>query len=224
MNHFSYSGDRHSGGTDALIAGLFCVAAGAAAYYAVSHWPFGRSDGQRRDDAPEVARRHGSGRAWRESALVGRTVTINRPRSELYAFWRDLKNLPQFMEDVHSIDVLDDKRSRWTVAGPGGAEVEFVSRITEERPDELIAWESEEGSSVRNSGRLTFRDAPGNRGTEVEIELAYDPPAGTAGRMVAKMMQREPNVQARRELKRFKQLMEAGEIATAMPGPAAPRA
>lgn len=224
MSYSSYARDRHSGGSDALIAGLVCVAAGAAAYYVVNRWPFGGSGDEARDDAPELARRRGRGRNWRESALIGRSVTINRPKSELFAFWRNFENLPKFMEDVRSVEVLDDKRSRWTIAGPGDSEVEFVSRITEERPDELIAWESEPGADVRNSGRITFRDAPGSRGTEVEIVLAYDPPAGVAGRAIAKMLQREPNVQARRELKRFKQFMETGEIATANPGPAAPRA
>ena len=90
-------------------------------------------------------------------------------------------------------------------------------------PGEVIAWQSTEDAPVPNSGRVTFRDAPGGRGTQVELRIAYDPPGGAVGQMAAKLFQREPNIQARRELKRFKQLMEAGEIATAEPGPAAPR-
>lgn len=175
------------------------------------------------EDAPRHALRRRAGGLGREGALVGRTVTINRPRSEVYARWRDFSRFPEFMENVRSVTVLDQTRSRWVIEAPAGTTVEFETRITEDRPDELIAWESDEDADVRNSGRVTFREAPGGRGTEVEAVISYDPPAGAVGRMAAKLFQREPNIQVRRELKRFKQLMEAGEIATAETGPAAPR-
>jgi uncharacterized membrane protein len=146
-------------------------------------------------------------------ALVGRTVTINRPRAELYAYWRDLANLPTFMDNVERIDVIDAKRSHWVVKAPAGRTVEWDARITEEREGELIAWASEEGADVPNSGRIDFRDA-GDRGTIVTATIAYDPPGGAIGQLVAKLFQREPAIQARRDLRRFKQLMETGEIAT----------
>ena len=144
--------------------------------------------------------------------LVGRTVTINRPRAELFAFWRDFANLSRFMENVERVDVLDGKRSHWVVKGPTGP-VEWDAVITEEQPDTLIAWTSDEGADVPNSGRVEFRDA-GARGTVVSVTIRYDPPAGFIGKAVAKIFQREPAIQARRELRRFKQLMETGEIAT----------
>lgn len=147
-------------------------------------------------------------------ALVGRAVTINRPRTELFAFWRDLGNLATFMENVERIDVLDEKRSHWVVKAPGGRTVEWDSLITEERDGEFIAWASEEGADVPNSGRVDFRDA-GVRGTVVTATILYDPPAGTVGKLVAKLFQREPKIQSQRDLRRFKQLMETGEIATA---------
>lgn len=156
--------------------------------------------------------------------LVGRTVTINRPRQELYAFWRDLRNLPLFMENIQSVTVMDDRRSHWVVRAPADKTVEWDARITEDEPGELIAWESTGDPDVRNSGRIEFRDSSNGRGTLVRATLVYDPPAGGLGKMVAKLFQREPKIQARRDLRRFKQLMEAGEIATAEPPAAAPRA
>lgn len=145
--------------------------------------------------------------------LVGRAVTINRPLGELFAYFRDFANLATFMENVEHIEVLDDRRSHWVVKAPGGKSVEWTSAITDERHDTFIAWASEEGADVPNSGRVDFRDA-GNRGTVVTATILYDPPAGTIGKLVAKIFQREPAIQARRDLRRFKQLMETGEIAT----------
>jgi uncharacterized membrane protein len=149
----------------------------------------------------------------RGDALVGRTVTINRPIGELFSYFRDFANLATFMENVERIDVLDDRRSHWVVKAPGGKTVEWTSVVTEEAPDSFIAWASEEGADVANSGRVDFRDA-GDRGTMVSATILYDPPAGTIGKLVAKIFQREPAIQARRDLRRFKQLMETGEIAT----------
>ncbi|TRO96205.1 SRPBCC family protein [Glycocaulis profundi] len=165
------------------------------------------------EDAPDKTLRGHPADDWREDTVVGRTVTIHRPRAELYAFWRDFSNLPGFMQHVRSVDDLGDGRSRWVVKSPAGS-LEFETRITEEREGELIAWESDEDAPVRNSGRIEFRDAPGGRGTQVDATIAYDAPGGAAGRLIAKLFQKEPKLQARRELKRFKQLMETGEVAT----------
>lgn len=150
----------------------------------------------------------------RGDTLVGKTVTINRSRTELYAFWRDFTNLPRFMENVISVVSAAEGRTHWTVKAPAGKTVEWISAVTEDRPNETIAWASEPGADVPNSGRVDFRDAPGGRGTWVSVTILYDPPAGIIGRAIAKMFQREPAIQARRDLRRFKQLMETGEIAT----------
>lgn len=146
--------------------------------------------------------------------LIGRSVTINRPRDELYAVWRDFGNLPRFLDNVERVDVVDDRRSHWVVKAPGGKTVEWDAVITQEQPGEMIAWASTEGAEVPNSGRIDFRDV-GGRGTVVSATIVYDPPAGFIGKVIAKMFQREPAIQARRDLRRFKQLMETGEIATA---------
>ncbi|MBN8808671.1 MAG: SRPBCC family protein [Sphingomonas sp.] len=146
--------------------------------------------------------------------LIGRAVTINRPAAELFAYWRDFANLATFMENVERVDVLDDARSHWVVKAPGGKTVEWDAVVTEEAKDSFIAWASSEGADVPNSGRIDFRDA-GDRGTVVTATILYDPPAGAIGKLIAKVFQREPAIQARRDLRRFKQLMETGEIATA---------
>lgn len=153
------------------------------------------------------------------SSVVARSVTINRPASELYSYFRDFANLPHFMENVISIEVRDPTHSHWTVKAPAGAKVQWDARVTEEQQDRLIAWTSEPGADVANSGRVEFRDA-GARGTVVTATIAYDPPGGVVGKVIAKMFQREPAIQARRDLRRFKQLMETGEIATPAMNPA----
>jgi len=149
----------------------------------------------------------------RGDKLVARAVTINRPREDCYAFWRDFTNLPPILDNVVRIEVLDNERSHWVVKSPGGGIVEWDSRITEDREGELIAWASEEGADIPNSGRIEFRDA-GNRGTVVVATINYDQPFGTLGRVISRIFQREPKMQAQRDLRRFKQLMETGEIAT----------
>jgi uncharacterized membrane protein len=176
-----------------------------------------------RDDAPVTTWKRGDaiGNATealieaRGDQLVGRAVTINKGRAELYAYWRDLRNLPHFMDNVERIDVLDDRRSHWVVKAPAGKTVEWDAVITEEDQDSFIAWASTEGADVPNSGRIDFRDAQGGRGTVVTATILYDPPAGVIGKVIAKLFQREPAIQARRDLRRFKQLMETGEVATA---------
>ena len=173
------------------------------------------------DDAPLVTRKEDLGEQARSQliephgdTLVGKTVTINRPKAELYSFWRDFTNLPRFMENVVSVVPVAEGRTHWMVKAPAGKTGEWSSVITADRPDEAIAWTSEEGADVPNSGRIDFRDAPGGRGTWVSATILYDPPSGIIGKVVAKMFQREPAIQARRDLRRFKQLMETGEIAS----------
>ena len=150
-----------------------------------------------------------------QSELIGRTVTINRPRHELYEFWRDFRNLPFFMENIESVAILDERRSHWVVKGPVNSNVEWDSLIVDDVPGELISWRSAEGAYVSNSGRIEFRDASNGRGTVVTVTITYDPPAGKIGKLFAKLFQREPNMQARQDLRRFKQLMETGEISSA---------
>ncbi len=176
---------------------------------------------RRNDDAPPTTSKSQETRdsavqalpETRGDTLIGRTVTINRSRAELYEYWRDFARLPTFMENVVRVDVPSRELSHWVVKAPGGKTVEWDARITEEKDGELIAWASSGDADFPNSGRIEFQDA-GDRGTMVTATIVYDPPAGVLGKLIAKMFQREPAIQARRDLRRFKQLMETGEVAT----------
>ena len=171
-----------------------------------------------RDDAPAATSKHKADPAALgtrdESAYSARTVTINRPHDEIYAFWRDQANLVPIMDNVRSITPNGEGRWHWVVEAPGGKAVEWDARITEDQPGRLLAWESEDGADVRNSGRIEFMDAGPGRGTYVSATIAYDPPLGAVGKLFAKLFQREPAIQSRRDLRRLKQFLETGEIAT----------
>ena len=147
-------------------------------------------------------------------SIAASAVTINKPAGELFAYFRDFSNLPSFMENIVSIEVIDATRSHWVVKAPAGQTVEWDAVITHEDEGRSFSWKSEPGADIDNSGHVDFRQA-GARGTVVTATIAYDPPMGIVGKLVAKMFQREPAIQARRDLRRFKQLMETGEIATA---------
>lgn len=144
-------------------------------------------------------------------ALFGKSVLINRPREELFAAWR-VERFPDFMENVVAVEALGGGTACWTIKAPLGREVHLVNSITESVEGQSISWQSEPESEIANSGEVRFADAPAGRGTYVTLILAYDPPAGKVGRLGAKLLQREPEVQARRDLHRFKQLMETGEV------------
>ena len=173
-----------------------------------------RSRGHRPPDSAPGRTQRGLAR-FAEYDVVGRTVTISRPREEVFAVWRDPAKLASFMENVRAVKQTGEKRAVWTIAGPAGFTVDVETEIVEERENELIAWRSVEGSQIETEGRVALRDAPADRGTEVEAIIAYKAPMGELGRAVAALFQKEPAIQGRRELKRLKMLMETGEIAIA---------
>lgn len=150
----------------------------------------------------------GSGTTRDESTTVEESVIINRPPRQIYDFWRNFENLPQFMDNIESVTRLNEVRSHWKIKAPAGTSVEFNSLVTEDIPGRLIAWKSEEGASVPNRGRVEFIETSDGGGTNVRATISYDPPAGAIGRVVAKLFQREPGVQARQDLDRLKALLE----------------
>ncbi|HEY6458123.1 MAG TPA: SRPBCC family protein [Steroidobacteraceae bacterium] len=184
-----------------------------------------------RDDAPIATAKHPAKAALsaREDAgsdIIGRSVTVDRPRQELYLFWRDFRNLPLFMTGIRRVEVDDAEHARWFVGRGGGTDQTFVwnTVILADRPDELIAWRTSDGTETLHEGSLQFRDAIGGRGAVVTATISYDQSGGRIGELIARILHRDPKVQARRDLRRFKQLMETGELATAAPPYAAPRA
>ncbi|MGE3956983.1 MAG: SRPBCC family protein [Vicinamibacterales bacterium] len=149
----------------------------------------------------------------RERAVrVEQVVTINRSADDLYRYWRDFTNFPRVMKHVTRVEQLDSRRSRWTASAPAGMSVSWDAEIVQDREGEWLAWRSLPDSQVENSGSVRFTPAPGARGTEVRVQLEYAPPAGRFGRAVAMLFGEEPEQQVRDDLRRFKQLMETGEI------------
>jgi|RhiMetdeSRZDD1v2_1073273.scaffolds.fasta_scaffold187251_1 uncharacterized membrane protein len=151
---------------------------------------------------------------------VAQSVTINRSPEELYRFWRDFQNLPRFMKHLESVRATGDRRSHWAAKAPAGRTVEWDAEITEDRPNELIAWRSLEGSDVDSVGSVRFERAPGGRGAIVRVEMRYSPPAGRVGATVARLLGEGPELRIKDDLRRFKQIMEAGEIITTEGQPA----
>lgn len=144
---------------------------------------------------------------------VSQTTTINRPREEVYGFWRNFENLPRFMYHLESVRSLGENRSHWVAKAPGGGTVEWDAEITEDTPNESISWHTLEGAEVESAGTVRFETAPGGRGTVVRVEMEYRPPAGRLGVMAAKLLGRSPEKQVKMDLLRLKQVLETGEIA-----------
>lgn len=185
-----------------LRGALITLAGGGLAYHGAS--------GQK-----SMQERVGDAVGTNQSIKVEKSATIsNKSPEELYQIWRNFENLPKFMRHLKSVTVLDERRSHWVANAPAGAEVEWDAEIISDQENWLIAWASVEGADIDNSGFVRFQPAPAGRGTEVKVVLEYTPPAGAIGAALAKLFGEEPEQQIGDDLSRFKQLMEAGEIAT----------
>ena len=167
-----------------------------------------------------AARQLGSGpqrtpaRRKDDTVRVSKTFTVNRTREEVYEFWKQLDNLPRFMTHLESVEILGNGRSRWTARGPAGFKVAWEAEIIEDSPNRSISWRSLPGSQIENRGTVRFDRAPGNRGTELRVLLEYAPPGGRAATMLAKLIGQAPEQVLQEDLRRLKQLLEAGEIST----------
>ena len=153
-----------------------------------------------------------SGSEGRGAVPVNKSIVVNAEPGEVYRFWRDLPNLARFMRHLESVTWTGEGRSHWVAKAPGGSTVEWDAEITEDRPNQLIAWRSLEGSEVQNAGSVRFEPAVGGRGTVVKVELDYSPPGGVAGALVAKLFGEDPEGQLQTDLRRFKQVVETGEV------------
>ena len=191
----------------AATGALTVVAVAAGAAWVASRNPRWSHDGRRRVDMPALAAGRG--------ARVERTVTVLRSPDELYARWHDLARLPELMAHLESVTPLDEKRSRWVARGPGGTRVMWEAEITADEPGRLIAWRSVAGSDIENAGSVRFTPAPGGRGTEVKVLLSYELAAGRLGEAAVCLLGESGDHEVREDLRRFKQRMETGEVATA---------
>ena len=194
-------------------AGAALTAAGGALMFrgATGHCPMYAAAGINTADDREGTR---EALAGARGTAVEEVVTINASADRLFAFWRKFDQLPRFMDHLVSVYQLDERRSHWVAKAPGRRTVEWDAEIINEIPGELIGWRTLDGADVVSAGSVRFKAATGNRGTEVRVRLQYDPPAGKVGATVAWLLGHEPSQTIREDLRRFKQLMETGEIAT----------
>ncbi|HZR24685.1 MAG TPA: SRPBCC family protein [Vicinamibacterales bacterium] len=194
-------------------AGVALAAAGTALIYrgATGHCPVYGAAGINTASGEDDTRAALSGS---RGVNVEEVTTINRSPSELYRFWRNFERLPAFMEHLVSVKQTDQRRSHWVAKAPAGRTVEWDAEIINEIPDELIGWRTLDGADVISAGSVRFVAARGGRGTEVRVRLQYEPPGGKVGSAIAWMFGEEPSQTIQEDLRRFKQLMEAGEVPT----------
>lgn len=186
-------------------AGGYLILRGATGHCVVNHALRTGTNRPSADGAAVIP--HGQG------IKVEKSVQIMKPASELYAFWRQLDNLPKFMTHLESVEILDGDKSHWVAKAPFGRTVSWDAEVIADTPNQKIAWRSLESADVPNAGSVTFEDK-GDRGTRVKVLLEYNPSAGILGAAIAKIWGEEPNQQVYSDLLRFRALMEAGEIPT----------
>ena len=150
------------------------------------------------------------------------SFAINCSPEAAYTLWRDFENLPKFMRNVESVKV-NGRESEWTALGPGETRLHWKAEITEDQPNQRISWCSLPGADVENRGTVEFHPGTAGRGTVVRVSMAYLPPAGPLGRAVAVLSGKHPEFTVREDLRRFKSLLEAGEVPTAKGQPHGPR-
>jgi uncharacterized membrane protein len=154
-----------------------------------------------------------------ESAIdVRRSVRVSRSPTACYEVWRDFTRLPQFMDYLERVDIVDDTRSRWFAKGPAGVTVEWDAEIIRDVPNRRIAWQSVDPADVPNRGVVEFRELADGAATEVVVRLEWDPPLGTVARAVAKALRRDPGTELQNALARFRQVMESRHPAAAPAG------
>ena len=191
---------RSLGGTLLALAGATLVARGATGHCAL-YEKLGINSGKLNTQ---------TGVPGNKGIKTEQFIEINKSPAEVYRFWRQLDNLPRFLEHVESVERIDDKRSRWVMRGPLGARLEWQAEIINEHPDRMIAWESLPGSEISNAGSVWFEDAE-NGGTCVKVALQYQPPAGVVGATVAQLLGESPDEQMASDLRRLKELLETAD-------------
>lgn len=142
---------------------------------------------------------------------VMKAVTLLRPIDEVYRFWLDPQNMPRFVRHLHSIESRGD-RLTWRTKDVDGSSAEWDVVVTEQVPNELIAWHAVKGSDVTCSGAVYFTPAPGDRGTEVRVTCTFDQPGGKVAAFFQKLLGEDPATEIGKDLHRFKQVMETGEL------------
>ena len=188
-------------------AGAWLAVSSVPLFYrgVTGHWPIGLDrligDGDTR-----------TALAGRRGVHVRESVRLEVPVAEVYRFWRRLEQLPRFMSHLERVTETGDGRSHWAAIGPGGLRVEWQAEIINEVPNQVLAWRSLPDSDVVSAGSVNFQAVRGGRGTQIDVDLQYAPPAGRAGAVIASWFGREPSQTIREDLRRLRQLLEAGEV------------
>jgi uncharacterized membrane protein len=154
---------------------------------------------------------------------VSKSIVINLPPQECYRFWHDFENFPRFMKHLESVRITGENSVHWKAKAPAGTSVEWDAQLIADQPGKYLAWQSLEGSDIDNAGSVRFDPGPGGHGTVVRVDLEYSPPGGVAGALAAKLFGEEPEMQIDEDLRRFKWLIETGEIPTTIGQPSGPR-
>jgi uncharacterized membrane protein len=174
------------------------AAGGALAYKGLRATTSNGTQQSPRDDRPEL----------------GSNILVNASPQDTFRLWRDLENAPRFMNHIESVNMLDERRSRWTAVGPMGAKLSWTAEITDERPGEYIAWRSLPGSDLNVEGRVEFKQAPGKRGTVVHSTMHYTLANRALRGAASGFVGQQAKFFMRQDLRRFKALIETGEIPT----------
>ena len=143
---------------------------------------------------------------------IDTSILIKRPAAEIFDFWRNLENLPSFMEDLRAIRVLDDRRSHWVLNGPGGRPMEWDAEIVNEHPGEMISWQTLPGADLQSAGTVRFTSTEGGTATNVRVILEFHPPAGAVGASIARFIGHDPAMKLERDLTRLKGIMESRNV------------
>jgi uncharacterized membrane protein len=146
---------------------------------------------------------------------IEKTILIACPPADLFRFWRNLENLPEFMESIESVRVLDDRHSQWVAKGPGGRRLKWDAEIVNEHPGEMIAWQTLPGADVQSAGTVRFTPAEDGAGTLLRVILEFHPPGGALGAGVARFFGKDPASQLEQDLSRLKQIIEGRNVSTA---------
>ena len=147
-----------------------------------------------------------------EGTKIEISTTIQRSPEELFTFWRNFENLPRVMKNIQSVECVDSKHSHWKVPVREGKTVEWDAEIINERPNEMLAWRTLEGSDVQHAGSVWFTASEDGSGTDVKLAVEYT--AGKFADFLAKIFHRSPYQQMREDLRHFKDIMETGRIPT----------
>ena len=194
---------RSRQGGAAALAGAALLYRGATGHCALKQAIAGRTGTDYAADRGSDTRTQLGGAA---GIHVEESITIDRPVTEVYRFWRNLENLPRFMEHLETVAEREGGISHWVARGPAGTRVEWDARIINDIPNRVIAWQSLEGSMISTAGSVNFESTA--RGTLVRVHFQYNPPAGKLGAAVARLLGEEPGIQVQEDLRRFKEVME----------------